>query len=137
VILLMLLASAKLGDVAAYFVGTFAGRHKMAPLTSPNKTWEGAAASLAASVIVALIFGLVGPYPAAWAAVFGLIAGVSGQLGDLAESRIKRDAGAKDSASLIPAFGGVLDTLDSLLLAGPACYAFFCASNYSGFLSGI
>jgi len=118
----MLIAATKLGDVAAYFVGSLYGRHKMAPVTSPAKSWEGAAASLAASVAVATLIGVVGGMGACWSALFGLAVGFFGQLSDLVESRVKRDAGVKDSSRLIPAFGGVLDTVDSLILAAPAAF---------------
>jgi len=132
VAVVLVVAASKLGDVAAFFAGSFFGRHKMAPATSPNKTWEGAAAALAASTLCAALIGWVGGFRAAWSAGFGLLVGLAAQLGDLVESRIKRDAAAKDSARLIPAFGGVLDTLDSLILAAPAGFALHCLGIYLG-----
>ena len=124
-VMTMLVAATKLGDVAAYFVGSLFGRHKMASITSPNKSWEGAAASLAVSIAVATVIGVLSKLPASLSALFGLVVGVSGQISDLVESRIKRDAEVKDSARLIPAFGGVLDTVDSLILAAPAAFAVY------------
>jgi len=121
-VLTMLVTSAKLGDVSAYFIGSLFGRHKMAPKTSPNKSWEGAAASLAASICVAVLFGWFYALNIAWSMAFGIVVGVTGQISDLVESRMKRDADVKDSGSLIPAFGGVLDTVDSLILAAPAAF---------------
>ncbi|HUT33048.1 MAG TPA: phosphatidate cytidylyltransferase [Planctomycetota bacterium] len=118
---LALVAVAKLGDSGAFFVGTCWGRHRLAPRTSPNKTLEGAAGGLVASVlsggIVALLFGLRGGV-GFWV-VFGLVAGVAAQLGDLVASAMKRSAGAKDSGSMLSAFGGLLDIVDSPLMAAP------------------
>jgi len=116
-----LLAAAKLGDAGAFFAGRRWGRHKLAPRASPNKTIEGAAAGLLASVAgacaMALIFALRGQ-PGFWA-LFGLAVGLAGQVGDLVASAIKRSAGAKDSGTLLPAFGGLLDVVDSPLMAAP------------------
>ena len=118
---LALVAVAKLGDSGAFFAGTHWGRHKLAPRTSPNKTIEGAVGGLAASVLcggaLALIFRLEGSV-AFWV-IFGLVVGGASQLGDLVASAIKRSAGAKDSGNLLPAFGGVLDVVDSPLMAAP------------------
>ncbi len=122
----------KMGDTGAYAVGRLVGRHKMAPLLSPGKTWEGAAGGIALACLGAwLAFHLL-PWAmdhtlgqASWSwLVFGLAVGVAGMLGDLAESLIKRDAGRKDSSTWLPGFGGVLDVLDSILLAAPVAY--FC-----------
>ncbi|MBM4035177.1 MAG: hypothetical protein FJ291_25830 [Planctomycetes bacterium] len=121
---LALLAASKLGDTGAYFVGTRWGRHKLAPRTSPNKTVEGAAGGLAVSVLasflIAPLFGLEGGL-GFWA-LFGLLVGAAAQLGDLVGSAIKRAAGAKDSGTLLPAFGGVLDVVDSPLMAAPVAF---------------
>jgi phosphatidate cytidylyltransferase len=111
-------------DSAAYFVGSRWGRHKMAPLLSPHKSWEGAAAGLLAAVLAALLavalFGL--PLSFLEALLIGAIGGVAVQLGDLAESLIKRQIGIKDSSNLIPGHGGVLDRIDSMLFAAPTVY---------------
>jgi phosphatidate cytidylyltransferase len=113
-------------DTAAYFVGRQWGRHKMSPAVSPKKSWEGAAAGFLTSVGVALglvpLLGLPLSYPLA--AILGALVGVVGQLGDLAESLLKRQAGVKDSGALIPGHGGILDRADSLLFVVPVVYYF-------------
>ncbi len=117
----VLVAVVKVGDSGAYFVGTHWGRHKLAPRASPNKTVEGAVGGLVASVasgtLLALLFGLDGGV-AFWV-LFGLLVGAASQIGDLVASAIKRSAGAKDSGSLLPVLGGLLDMTDSLLMAAP------------------
>ncbi|MBM4041401.1 MAG: hypothetical protein FJ290_23105 [Planctomycetes bacterium] len=117
----VLVAVVKVGDSGAFFVGTRWGRRKLAPRASPNKTVEGAAGGLAASVasgtLLAVLFGLRGSV-AFWV-FFGLVVGVASQLGDLVASAIKRSAGAKDSGNLLPVLGGLLDMADSLLMAAP------------------
>ena len=120
------------GDTAAYYVGRAWGRHKMAPSLSPNKTWEGAAASVAGSVLVAAALAwleraspsAVLSYPDDWWYWLGLavVVNVAGQVGDLAESALKRSAGVKDSGNLLPGHGGVLDRIDALLLAAPVLW---------------
>jgi phosphatidate cytidylyltransferase len=116
----------KLGDVGAYFTGRFLGKHKMTPLLSPKKTWEGFAGGLLVSVGVALLPALwLDHYAAGFALGFGLTVGLAGVLGDLAESLLKRDAGTKDAAKSIPGFGGVLDVIDSVLFAAPVAYLWF------------
>jgi phosphatidate cytidylyltransferase len=111
-------------DSAAYFVGSRWGRRKMAPALSPHKSWEGAIAGFVAAVLAALLavamFGL--PLNPLQAIVIGAAGGVSGQLGDLAESLIKRQIGIKDSSNLIPGHGGVLDRIDSMLFTAPIVY---------------
>lgn len=112
-------------DSAAYFAGRAFGRNALAPEVSPKKTWEGAAAGLAASLLVALLLqrlALRDALSPLWAAGLGLAVGVVGQLSDLAESMIKRDAGVKDSGALLPGHGGVFDRFDSYILAAPALY---------------
>ena len=128
-----LLIVVKMGDVGAYTVGRLLGRHKMAPVLSPNKTVEGAIGALIFSCAASwatfrwmipatsLHPGSPGPWWG-WIA-FGIAVCTTGMLGDLAESLIKRDVQQKDSAHWIPGFGGVLDLLDSVLLAAPAAYA--------------
>lgn len=118
----------KFGDIGAFFAGTFFGRHKMTPLLSPKKTWEGFAGGMAAAVLVAVGVSLVVPLFRGGmmeAAAFGLVLGVAGVLGDLAESLVKRDGGAKDAANSIPGFGGLLDVIDSILFAAPVAYFWF------------
>jgi phosphatidate cytidylyltransferase len=108
------------GDTAAIFAGRAIGRRKLAPTISPGKTWEGAVANLVAAVVAAVLVGAaadVAPLPSLLA---GLAAGILGQAGDLLESRLKREFDLKDSGDLLPGHGGLLDRLDSLLLAMPA-----------------
>jgi phosphatidate cytidylyltransferase len=111
-------------DSAAYFAGRAFGRHKLFPRVSPNKTWEGAVAGLVAAIGTFLLArGLILPYLSiASALVCGSIVGVFGQLGDLIESLLKRDAGVKDSSALIPGHGGILDRFDSLIFVAPLLF---------------
>ena len=113
-------------DSAAYFAGRAFGRHKLFVRVSPNKTWEGGVAGFAAALGVFQIARiLVLPYMSVIdALVCGVIVGVCGQVGDLAESLLKRDAGVKDSSSLIPGHGGILDRFDSLLFVAPLVFVY-------------
>ncbi|HUN65697.1 MAG TPA: phosphatidate cytidylyltransferase [Bacteroidota bacterium] len=113
-------------DTAAFHVGSAAGRHKLYPRVSPNKSWEGAIAGFIAALLsAAAARALVLPYlPLSGALLIGAIVGTIGQLGDLAESLLKRDAGVKDSSSLIPGHGGAFDRFDSLLLVAPCVYLY-------------
>lgn len=121
-----MIAVVKCGDIAAYLVGSRLGRSRMAPILSPGKTWEGAAASLAASVFTAWFFlevldqGSPGPWRG-WL-LYGLAVGVAGMLGDLSESLVKRELAAKDSGASLGALGGFLDLTDATLLAAPVAY---------------
>jgi phosphatidate cytidylyltransferase len=118
----------KVGDIGAYFTGRFLGRRPFSPLISPKKTWEGFLGGMAASVLTAVGLSFAGPlfrYGVGEAVAFGLVVGLAGVLGDLAESLIKRDGQAKDAARSIPGFGGVLDVIDSILFAGPVAYWWF------------
>ena len=143
--LLYLLLVVWAGDIFAYFVGRSMGRHLMAPRISPKKTWEGAAASLVASVVVGWLlfhnalplseallraglierkdglFGLEQPAMGA-VTVLTVILNVAAQLGDLVESLIKRGAGVKDSGAILPGHGGMLDRIDALLFAAPVLW---------------
>jgi phosphatidate cytidylyltransferase len=111
-------------DTGAYFAGKNFGRHKMAPLLSPKKTWEGAAGGLLGSILAGVVcVPLLGlPITLAQAGLLGLVGGIAGPLGDLAESMIKRQVGLKDAGNLIPGHGGILDRADSLLFTGPVLY---------------
>jgi phosphatidate cytidylyltransferase len=118
-------------DTAAYFVGSSFGRTKLFPRVSPKKTWEGAVAGFITAVILSLIirkFAL--PEIGTADAIFiGTIVGIIGQTSDLVESLFKRDAGVKDSSSLLPGHGGMLDRFDSPLLVGPIVYAYLVLSQ--------
>jgi phosphatidate cytidylyltransferase len=143
--LLYLLLIVWAGDIFAYFVGRSLGRHLMAPRISPKKTWEGAAASLAASLVVgSLLFnhalqissfllrvgliqrrdGLFGlEKPELWPIILlTIVLNIAAQLGDLVESLIKRGAGVKDSGAILPGHGGMLDRIDALLFAAPVLW---------------
>lgn len=119
-VVFLLMAIVWLGDSAAYYAGSRLGRHKMAPVISPKKSWEGAAAGFATSLLAAGVWS-------AWRlgrvdlALLGLAAltAVAAQVGDLVESMIKRSAGVKDSGNVLPGHGGVLDRMDAMLFAAP------------------
>lgn len=125
-------------DTAAYLGGRRFGRRKLAPRVSPNKTWAGAVSALAAGPAAAMLYALVlmplasGGYPgipggeleAGAAALLGLVVAGAAVLGDLVESALKRECGAKDASGLLPGHGGLLDRLDSLLWAIPAAHLF-------------
>jgi phosphatidate cytidylyltransferase len=108
------------GDSAAYYVGSKLGRHKMAPAISPKKSWEGAVAGFAGSLVWAAAWSRyrLGHFDAQILALAALAA-VAGQVGDLVESMIKRGAGVKDSGSVLPGHGGILDRMDATLFAAP------------------
>jgi phosphatidate cytidylyltransferase len=109
-----------LGDAAAYYVGRALGRHKMAPVVSPNKTWEGAAGGFAASLAATAVWSVwrLGHVEPSLLGVAALTAAAA-QVGDLMESLLKRGAGVKDSGSVLPGHGGVLDRMDAMLFAAP------------------
>ena len=123
-LLMMLFIIIWSGDSFAYFVGKSIGRHKLAPVVSPNKTWEGAFAGFLFSIVAAVICKLTFLREMSFidAIVVGALIGVIGQIGDLCESIVKRAAKAKDSGGIIPGHGGMLDRLDSLLFGAPAMY---------------
>lgn len=125
------------GDIAALYVGRNLGRHKLAPAISPNKTWEGSLASVAGSLLFGLGVVLLGDWFSArnstftrlhttwpwWQfALLAIVLNVAAQVGDLAESALKRGVGVKDSGTLLPGHGGVLDRIDALLFAAPALW---------------
>ncbi len=119
----------KAGSTGAYFIGSWFGRRKMSPKVSPGKTWAGAVAAVVSSGLVAYALGMSswGVLSGAAALVFGAAVGVAGILGDLAASLLKREAGIKDSGSLLPGTGGMLDLLDDVLFAAPVSYMIFSA----------
>jgi phosphatidate cytidylyltransferase len=113
-----------LQDTSAYFVGRLFGRHKLAPILSPKKTWEGAAGGMFGAILTGIVcVPLLGlPITLLQGALLGLIGGIVGPLGDLSESLIKRQVGLKDAGNLIPGHGGILDRADSLLFTAPILY---------------
>jgi phosphatidate cytidylyltransferase len=159
-LIVFVLFSVWAGDIAAYYVGRAIGRHKLAPIVSPNKSWEGAVASVVASIAVAILIfhfhqkinSLFGgrPWPveewalplrtlrrvfwfsqASWfnAVVLGALTNIAAQLGDLFESALKRGAGVKDSGTLLPGHGGILDRIDALLFAIPMVWYYATATE--------
>ena len=134
--LLWIVLVTKACDIGAYFTGRAIGRHKLIPWLSPGKTWEG----LAGGVALAMVVGALGSVALVrWTAesgltwwhglITGILLGLAGQAGDLMASLLKRDAGRKDSGTMLPGFGGVLDVLDSPLLAMPVAYAMLALIN--------
>jgi phosphatidate cytidylyltransferase len=114
------------GDAAAYYGGRALGRHKLAPIVSPNKTIEGSIAGLAGSILAGIVLGSwLLQRQISFLVLASLAAATAGQLGDLVESALKRSAGVKDSSSLLPGHGGMLDRLDSLMFAAPVFFWFF------------
>lgn len=114
-------------DSLAYFIGSAWGKHKIFPRVSPNKSWEGSMAGLIGSFIALALIVRAGWLPGldyTDAFVLGLITGVAGQLGDFAQSLVKRDVGLKDSSNLLPGHGGAWDRLDSILFAAPLSYMY-------------
>jgi phosphatidate cytidylyltransferase len=110
-----------IGDSMAYYVGKGIGKHKLFPSVSPKKTWEGAAANALGGVLAAVFASLtyLTSVSVLQAVVVGLVVTTAGQMGDLFESALKRGASLKDSSSLLPGHGGVLDRMDSILLSAP------------------
>lgn len=113
-------------DVGAYYVGRAIGKHKLAPKISPGKTWEGVAGGVVAGLGLATVahFWFFRELPLKWALPLAAVMTTLGILGDLTESALKRGAGAKDAAKILPGHGGVLDRLDSLLFNAPLLYYF-------------
>ena len=113
------------GDMLAYFVGKSLGRVPMAPALSPKKTWEGAMGNVLASMIVAVLFARWMQTDVLTLLVIAGVANIAGQAGDLIESAYKRGAAVKDSGGLLPGHGGMLDRIDSLILATPAVWILY------------
>jgi phosphatidate cytidylyltransferase len=130
-LVLHMILTVKCSDIGAYFVGCKFGKHKLIPRISPAKTWEGCLGGVLSSVAVSVGFAVIsggdlGPVTLsiAHAIIMGILLGVIGVVGDLAESLLKRAAEIKDSGHLLKGMGGMLDVLDSLLFAAPVAYAY-------------
>jgi len=113
------------GDTAAYFAGRAIGKYRMAPVLSPKKTWEGTVASLLGALLVAVVFAKFLNVPLPHLLAMAAVGNVAGQAGDLLESAYKRSAGVKDSGTLLPGHGGVLDRIDALILAIPVVWYYW------------
>ena len=135
-LVVLLLCTVWAGDTAALYIGRPFGRHKLAPTLSPQKTWEGSIASVIGSLLAAGLLLEIASNLARWNSValsyadevwwywlvLAVIINIAAQVGDLAESALKRSAGVKDSGTLLPGHGGILDRVDALLLAAPALW---------------
>lgn len=119
----LLLLGTWASDTFAYFTGRALGKHKITPVLSPKKTWEGAIGGIIGTIITVYVYNLlVLPVELGVILLLGFFISISSQLGDLVESTLKRQAGIKDSGNLIPGHGGVLDRFDSMLLSAPLVY---------------
>jgi phosphatidate cytidylyltransferase len=114
------------GDIAAFYVGRAIGKHKLAPRISPGKSWEGAAASMAGAILLGVVAEHYIDLGVTWPEMMFLtfVSNIAGQVGDLAESAMKRGGGLKDSGTMLPGHGGILDRLDSSLFTLPVVYYF-------------
>ncbi len=121
----LLYGSVWIADSAAYYIGTYFGKNKLYPAVSPNKTIEGAFGSILGGAVGAVIMKIIfhiNEMTMAKTVLIGVVLGIAALIGDLIESMFKRDAGVKDSSNLIPGHGGLLDKIDSILVAGPILY---------------
>ena len=132
-------------DIGCFYAGKFFGKHKLAPVISPNKTVEGAVGGAISAVILGMIYGYFIGLPWYHSFIMGCLVTVFAQIGDLSESLLKRDAGVKDSGDLLPGHGGFLDRTDSYILTIPVLY-YYCLyfvqsnelwSNITAFLKGL
>lgn len=112
-------------DTGAFFIGKLLGRGKLAPAISPNKSWAGAWGGLVSGIIIAVVFGILIEANVLLFALWGGLASMAGQIGDLCESAFKRYAGVKDSGTLLPGHGGFLDRIDSMLFTSAVSYIIF------------
>jgi phosphatidate cytidylyltransferase len=144
-LLLFLMVCVWSGDIAALYIGRAFGKHKLAPRLSPGKTWEGSIASIAGSMLVAGLVVYISDTLSArgntvlhiseplWQSLaLAAIINIAAQLGDLLESAIKRGAGVKDSGTILPGHGGILDRIDALLLAAPILWFALLLKDYFG-----
>jgi len=121
-LVLFVVFAAWAADTGAYLVGRKWGRHRLVPILSPGKSWEGMFAGFASSILMSIIMGRAMGMPWAHTVALGIGIGVASLIGDLAESGIKRDLGIKDFGSILPGHGGILDRFDGLLFAAPLFY---------------
>jgi phosphatidate cytidylyltransferase len=129
-LLLFALVITWVGDTVAYFVGRAIGKHPFAPILSPKKTWEGAVGGFVGSLLVGVAFSKWIGVPMGQMLAMAAVGNVAGQVGDLLESAYKRSAGVKDSGTLLPGHGGILDRIDALILAIPVvCYYWILFGN--------
>ena len=126
-LIISIFASIWVCDSAAYFIGSALGKHKLFPRVSPKKSWEGAIAGFIFAVVTLIAARelLLDILSLTDAVIIGILIGIFGQLGDLVESLLKRDAGVKDSSSIIPGHGGIFDRFDSILFTVPIVYLYF------------
>jgi CDP-diglyceride synthetase len=124
-LLMFVLVITWVGDTAAYFAGRAVGKRRIAPVLSPNKTWEGTVASILGAMLVAAVFARWLSVPPPHLLAMAAVGNIAGQAGDLLESAYKRSAGVKDSGSLLPGHGGVLDRIDALILAIPVVWYYW------------
>jgi phosphatidate cytidylyltransferase len=124
-LLMFVLVITWVGDTAAYFVGRAIGKHNLAPILSPKKTWEGTTASILGALLVATVFARWLTVPLLHLLAMATVGNIAGQAGDLLESAYKRSAGVKDSGTLLPGHGGVLDRIDALILAIPVVWYYW------------
>lgn len=125
-IFISMIVSVWMCDISAFFIGRKYGKHKVFPSVSPNKSWEG---TISGFIFASFSFPVLNEVlstsiPLIHSIAMGVLIGIMGQLGDFAESRLKRDSKAKDSATILPGHGGFLDRFDSLLFAGPTIYIY-------------
>ena len=119
-------------DTFAYFVGITIGKHRLAPVLSPKKSVEGSIGGVIGSVVASVIIGYLDSHmPITNYIIIGLLVGIVGQVGDLAESALKRMAGVKDAGTFIPGHGGILDRFDSMFLTAPIVYYYLRIINLS------
>jgi len=130
-VIISIFATIWICDSAAFFGGISLGKHKLFVRVSPNKSWEGAVFGLVFSIISMMSAKLIILDFLSWIDVIliGIVIGTIGQIGDLAESLLKRDAGVKDSSNLIPGHGGIFDRFDSLIVAAPVIYIYLRSIN--------
>jgi phosphatidate cytidylyltransferase len=128
-LLLFALAIIWASDTVAYFVGRAVGKHPLAPHISPKKTWEGSAAGMVGSLVVAYAFHFWVPISMGHLLAMAALGNIAGQIGDLLESACKRSAGVKDSGGLLPGHGGMLDRIDALILCIPVIWYYLVFVN--------